>query len=136
MADIAEMGIVGAEAAVDRAAALDGPLTTPGARFGVQSPMRVVAVTAGDPQSPTSIVVAHRIGGDLDQVRTLSVDGAPAGLTGVAVTLRQRPRALVTSPRSTDQMFVVSNAGLTEVISGLRVADVDERTTFLTYAGG
>ena len=86
--------------------------------------------------SPTSIVVAHRIGGELYQVRTLTVDGAPAGLTGVAVTLRQRPRQLVTSPRSTDPLFVASGAGLTEVLSGLRLADVDERTTFLTYAGG
>lgn len=86
--------------------------------------------------SPTSIVVAHRIGGDLYQVRTLTVDGAPAGLTGVAVTLRERPRELVTSPRSTDPLFVASADGLTEVISGLRLPDLDERTTFLTYAGG
>jgi hypothetical protein len=86
--------------------------------------------------SPTSIVVAHRIGGDLYQVRTLTVDGAPAGLIGVAVTLRARPRELVTSPRSTDPLFVASADGLTEVVSGLRLPDLDERTTFLTYAGG
>lgn len=108
---------------------------TPARPIGWEEQGRLSVVDIGW-ASPTSIVVAHRIGGDLYQVRTLSVDGAPAGLTGVAVTLRQRPRALVTSPRSTDPMFVVSSAGLTEVISGLRVADVDERTTFLTYAGG
>jgi hypothetical protein len=69
-------------------------------------------------------------------VRTLTVDGAPAGLTGVAVTVRQRPRELVTSPRTTDPLFVASKAGLTELVSGLRLADVDEDTAFLTYAGG
>ncbi len=66
-----------------RAAALDGPLTTPGARFGVQSPMRVVAVTAGDPQSPTSIVVATPAG-DIDEaVRVVRL----AVIIGYAVLL-------------------------------------------------
>jgi len=86
--------------------------------------------------SPTSIVVAHRLGGDLFQVRTLLVDGAPAGLPGVAVTVRQRPRMLVTSPRVTDPLYVLTSTGLAEVIGGLRTGDVDERITFLTYAGG
>ncbi len=50
----------------ERAAALDGPLTVPGARFGVLGPMRVVAVTAGDPQSPSTVVVATPAG-DIDE---------------------------------------------------------------------
>lgn len=86
--------------------------------------------------SPTSIVVAHRLGGDLFQVRTLSVDGAPAGLPGVAVTVRQRPRMLATSPRPTDPLYVLTPSGVAELIGGLRTGDIDERTTFLTYAGG
>ncbi len=86
--------------------------------------------------SPTSIVVAHRLGGDLFQVRTLSVDGAPAGLSGVAVTVRQRPRMLVTSPRVTDPLYVITPSGLAELIGGLRTGDLDELTSFLTYAGG
>jgi hypothetical protein len=98
-----------------------------------QGPLSVVDIGWA---SPTSVVVAHRIGRDLFQVRTLTVDGAPAGLTGVAVTVRQRPRELVTSPRTTDPLFVASKAGLTELVSGLRLADVDEDTAFLTYAGG
>ena len=109
--------------------------STPARTIGWEDQGRLSIVDIGW-ASPTSIVVAHRIGGDLYQVRTLTVDGAPAGLTGVAVTLRQRPRSLVTSPRSTDPLYVVSEAGLSEVISGLRFADVDDRTTFLTYAGG
>ena len=31
--------------------------------------------------SPTSLAVLHRLGGDLKQLDTLPVDGAPAGLT-------------------------------------------------------
>ncbi len=108
---------------------------TPARTIGWEDQGRLSIVDIGW-ASPTSIVVAHRIGGDLYQVRTLTVDGAPAGLTGVAVTLRERPRSLVTSPRTTDPLLVASGAGLTEVISGLRLADADERTTFLTYAGG
>jgi hypothetical protein len=115
-----------------RGRALDG---TPARSIGWADQGRLSVVDIGW-ASPTSIVVAHRIGGDLFQVRTLTVDGAPAGLTGVAVTLRERPRGLVTSPRSTDPLFVASADGLTEVVSGLRLPDLDERTTFLTYAGG
>ncbi|HEX6149785.1 LpqB family beta-propeller domain-containing protein [Nocardioides sp.] len=86
--------------------------------------------------SPTSVVVAHRLGGNLFQVRTLAVDGAPVGLAGVAVTLSQRPRMLVTSPRATDPLYVLTSSGLSEVVGGLRSGEIDERTTFLTYAGG
>jgi hypothetical protein len=86
--------------------------------------------------TPTSIVVAHRLGGDLFQVRSLAVDGAPIGVTAVAVTLSQRPRMLVTSPRVTDPLYVVTTSGLSEVVGGLRSGEIDERTTFLTYAGG
>ena len=54
----------------------------------------------------------------------------------VAVTLSQRPRMLVTSPRVTDPLYVVTTSGLSEVVGGLLSAEIDERTTFLTYAGG
>ena len=50
--------------------------------------------------SPTTLALAHRLSGDLFQVRTLSVDGAPAGVAGLATTVQGRPRALVASPRA------------------------------------
>jgi hypothetical protein len=50
--------------------------------------------------------------------------------------VRQRPRMLVTSPRVTDPLYVITNSGVSELIGGLRTDDIDERTTFLTYAGG
>jgi len=85
--------------------------------------------------SATSIGVAHRLGGDLFQVRTMSVDGAPAGLTGLAATVQERPRALVSSPRATDPVYVVTRSGLVDALSGSRVAESAPGLSTLTYVG-
>jgi hypothetical protein len=85
--------------------------------------------------SATSVAVAHRLGGDLFQVRTLSVDGAPAGVTGLAATVQERPRALVSSPRATDPVYVVTRSGLVDALTGSRVAGNDPTLTSLTYVG-
>jgi hypothetical protein len=85
--------------------------------------------------SATSVAVAHRLGGDLFQVRTLSVDGAPAGVTGLAATVQERPRALVSSPRATDPVYVVTRSGLVDALTGSRVAGNDPSLTSLTYVG-
>jgi len=86
--------------------------------------------------SPTSIVIAHRLTGDLVQVRTMSVDGAPAGLPGLAATVQERPRFLVSSPRTTDPVYVETNSGLLDALTGSRAAMPDPELTFLTYVGG
>ncbi len=86
--------------------------------------------------SPTSIAIAHRLGGDLFQVRTMTVDGAPAGLSGLAAPVQERPRALVSSPRSTDPVFVRTRSGLVDVLSGSQVVDADPTLGYLTYVGG
>lgn len=86
--------------------------------------------------SPTSIVIAHRLTGDLHQVRTMSVDGAPAGVTSLAATVQDRPRSLVSSPRTTDPVYVETRSGLLDVLSGSRAALADPELSFLTYVGG
>lgn len=86
--------------------------------------------------SPTSIVIAHRLTGDLFQARSMSVDGAPAGLTGLAATIQDRPRGLASSARATDPIYVDTRNGLLDVLSGSRVALADSGLTALTYAGG
>ena len=86
--------------------------------------------------SPTSLVIAHRLTGDLHQVRTMAVDGAPAGLPGLAATVQERPRSLVSSPRTTDPVLAETNSGLLDVLSGSRVTLPDPELTFLTYVGG
>lgn len=86
--------------------------------------------------SPTSVVIAHRLTGDLHQVRTMAVDGAPVGLTGLAATVQERPRALVSSARATDPVYAHTRSGLLDVLSGTPVASADPELTYLTYVGG
>ncbi len=86
--------------------------------------------------SPTSIVIAHRLSGDLFQARTMSVDGAPAGLTGLATTIQERPRGVASSPRATDPIYIDTRNGLLDALSSSRVALADSELTGLTYVGG
>ncbi len=86
--------------------------------------------------SPTSIVVAHRLTGDLHQVRTMAVDGAPTGLSGLAATVQERPRELVSSPRASDPVYVNTRSGLIDVLSLSLVASPEPDLTSLTYVGG
>lgn len=85
--------------------------------------------------SPTSIAIAHRLSGDLFQVRTMTVDGAPAGLPGLATTVQERPLALVSSPRATDPVYVRTRSGLLDVLDS-QVVDPDPTLGYLTYVGG
>lgn len=71
--------------------------------------------------SPTSLAVLHRLGGDLKQLDTLPVDGAPAGLTGLSVTLQGPVRAVASSPRDTDPVLVQTQQGLLDVLAGSEV---------------
>lgn len=86
--------------------------------------------------SPTSIVIVHRLSEDLFQIRTMSVDGAPAGLTGLSATVQERPRGLASSPRATDPVYIDTRNGLLDALSGSRVAGPDPDLTSLTYVGG
>lgn len=86
--------------------------------------------------SPTSVAVAHRLTGDLFQVRTLAIDGAPAGLASLAATVPQRPRLLIASPRASDAVLVLARDGLIDVLSGRRLSAADPQLTYLTYVGG
>lgn len=115
-----------------------------GARGGVRSGTRAreigwddlprVSITDIAWSSPTSLLVLHRLGGSLSQVRTLVVDGAPAGRTGIATTLQQRPRVVLSTPRASDPVYVLSRAGLVDVLTGSRVV-ADPEVSFLTYVG-
>ncbi|QZY30026.1 LpqB family beta-propeller domain-containing protein [Nocardioides coralli] len=84
--------------------------------------------------SPTSLAVLHRLNGALSQARTMAVDGAPVGLTGIASTFSQRTRAVLSTPRATDPVYVVSRAGLVDVLSGQQVV-AEPEASFLTYVG-
>ena len=53
------------------AAALAGPATVPGARFGVLGPVRVVALSAGSAAEPSTVLVAAPAGDIDDTVRVV-----------------------------------------------------------------
>lgn len=72
--------------------------------------------------SPTSLVVLHRLGGDLTQLETLPVDGAPAGLPGLSVTVQGAVRGIASSPRQADAVLVHTEEGLLDVVGGSAVA--------------
>ena len=72
--------------------------------------------------SPTSLTVMHQLSGDVTQLETLPVDGAPAGLTGLSVTLQGPVGDLAASPRDTDPVLVQTQQGLLDVIAGSEIA--------------
>ena len=115
-----------------RGRALSG---TPARELAWDDQSRIRALDIGW-SSSTSIVIAHRLTGDLHQVRTMSVDGAPAGVTSLAATVQERPRSLVSSPRTTDPVYVETRSGLLDVLSASRAALPDPELSFLTYVGG
>jgi hypothetical protein len=86
--------------------------------------------------SPTSIAVLHRLSGDLAQVRTMPVDGAPAGTSDISVTLQGPVRSIASSPRSTDALWAHTRAGLVDLASGSdSPLPGTERLSSPTYAG-
>ncbi|MEV7431575.1 LpqB family beta-propeller domain-containing protein [Nocardioides sp. NPDC092400] len=87
-------------------------------------------------RSPTSVAVLHRLADELFEVRTLSVDGAPAGMESVATTLRGRYLALAGTPVTTDSVWAVTQGGLVDASNQMRdVVDLDDGVTSVRYVG-
>ncbi|MDN4174995.1 LpqB family beta-propeller domain-containing protein [Nocardioides sp. SOB77] len=68
-------------------------------------------------RSPTSVAVLHRLADELFEVRTLSVDGAPAGAESAATTLRGRYVGLAGTPVASGTVWAVTRTGLVDVSS-------------------
>ena len=68
--------------------------------------------------SPTSIVVLYRMGGQLFQVRTASVDGAPGSADDLSVTLDGPVKALAGTPEPASRTPMPSRAGRLIDLSG------------------
>ena len=94
--------------------------------------------------TPTDIVVLHPLGdGELFQVRTASVDGAPGGADDLALTIDERVTGLVGSPDPDQNTYAVvkvpETAGEDRLID-LTVASggdlgIPEDVTSLGYVG-
>jgi signal transduction histidine kinase len=82
--------LVPAVSADQISAALAGPVTVPGSQFGVLGPVRVIALPAGSPIDPSTVVVGSP-SGDIDDavrvVRTVVIIGFVLLLAVLAVVL-------------------------------------------------
>lgn len=88
-------------------------------------------------RSPTSVGVLTGINDDLSQVRTVAVEGAPGDLdTGGASRIRGQATRLVSSPVEGESVFVLGRRTVTDLMNpGLQLPDLDDRITWLGYAG-
>jgi hypothetical protein len=86
--------------------------------------------------SPTSIVVLHPIGQQLFQVRSTSVDGAPADVDDLSLTIDERVLGLAGTPNPAQSTYAIVRGGLIDV-SGPSGGDLDVAPgiTSLGYVG-
>ncbi|GAB3257291.1 LpqB family beta-propeller domain-containing protein [Nocardioides dilutus] len=86
--------------------------------------------------SPTSIVVLHPIGQRLFQVRSASVDGAPADVDDLSMTIDDRVLGLVGSPDPEQSTYAIVRGGLIDILgSSGGDLDVAPGITSLGYVG-
>lgn len=85
--------------------------------------------------SPTSIVVLHKIGQRLFRVRSASVDGAPADVDDLSMTIDDRVLGLVGSPDPRQSTYAVVHDGLIDVSGSGGDLDVAPGITSLSYVG-
>ncbi|MDN4162259.1 LpqB family beta-propeller domain-containing protein [Nocardioides abyssi] len=86
-------------------------------------------------RTPTSVAVLHRVADELFEVRTLSVDGAPAGAQVSASTLRGRYVALTGTPVVGDTLWAVTRTGLVDTSSTREVVELSEGEGPVRYVG-
>ena len=68
--------------------------------------------------SPTSVSLMSNVRSDLIEVREVTVDGAPSGLSALSTTVKGPARALAGTPVETQPTLVLTDAGLVDVDIG------------------
>jgi len=86
--------------------------------------------------SATSIAVLNLVGDQLAQVRSLAIDGSPAALNNLSLTLQGNISALVASPTPGESTYSLTRTSLRDLSSPEQgLTPVDHATTTLTYVG-
>ncbi|WP_181312334.1 LpqB family beta-propeller domain-containing protein [Nocardioides campestrisoli] len=88
-------------------------------------------------RSPSSLTLLSDITGDLSQVRTVAVEGAPADLdTGATSRIRGGAGTLVSSPARNESVYVVQADGVADLVDPAReIPPLDEGITWLGFVG-
>ncbi len=85
--------------------------------------------------SPTTASLLSTVRDDLVEVRTITVDGAPSGLSTLSTTVRGPVRGLAGSPVLDQPTYAVAGGRLVDVISGGETAVTEVLLRSLGYAG-
>ncbi|MFA6298193.1 MAG: LpqB family beta-propeller domain-containing protein [Nocardioides sp.] len=100
--------------------------------FRDTEPLRVTDIAW---TSPTSIALLSQVvPGELFEVRTVTVDGAPAGAEALSTTISARVVALAGSPVEDAQQYAVTRDGLVDLATGALVP-LEARVSSLDYVG-
>ena len=79
-------------------------------------------------------LLSQVVPGELFEVRTVAVDGAPAGTEALSRTVNARVTALAGSPAEGAQQYAVTREGLVDLGTG-GVRGLDSLYTSLDYVG-
>lgn len=100
--------------------------------FEDTEPLRVTDIAW---TSPTSIALLSQVvPGELFEVRTVAVDGAPAGAEALSTTVNERVVGLAGTPVRGARQYAVTRDGLVDLQTG-RALQLEGRPTSLAYVG-
>ncbi len=87
-------------------------------------------------RTPTTVAVLHVLTDELSQVRTISVDGSPPGVSSLSTTLRGRVLSLAGSPVEDESLYAVTRTSLLDLSNADRGnTTLDPAIRKLTYVG-
>ncbi len=84
--------------------------------------------------SPTSVSLLSPVSNDLSEVRTVTIDGAPRGLSSLSTTVPGPVRSLSGSPVEAETTYAVSRGSLFDVDTGSQMPQ-DAALRALVYVG-
>ena len=117
---------------VDYQGRVSGAVAVRTISFGETEPQRVTDIAW---TSPTAIALLSQVvPGELFEVRTVAVDGAPAGAEALSTTISARVVGLAGSPVEGARQYAVTRDGLVDLATGA-LLPLEARVASLDYVG-